>query len=433
MVRVKGCPNRALSLPSGQESLLRISSVSIEHRANRLVAGLCVVAAGLDIGLAMGFRLGLVVSLASMVLWARDAGRVRIYQWLIVLVIAAAIAGALLTFTTSPEHSISSMAVLNRSLLLLGIPLIAGMMAWGASLLGVGAMTTLFGMGMLFGIPFHLSTQDNAWRFTYSVAVGIFVMAVTSYVGPRWLAIATLVILAVIGLLNDSRSNSAMLLLAAILVIAQNLSRLSTRRGRGVGAIVALGLSGLAIYWGLQGAILEGYFGESTRGRTEAQIEQSGSLLIGARPEMAASSALIGDHLFGLGSGTIASYDDILSAKTAMSATGYEPNNGYVEVYMFGGPIEVHSGLGDFWLWFGPLGAAAGILMVFMVLGHFGRSFSQIRLTPLMAYLTVRISWDMAVSPATSSVRLLTLGLALALSSRMQPPLARASNQGGPT
>lgn len=429
MVRVKGRPKRALALTSSSQSLSRRSLGGVEYRLDQFVAGLCVIAAGLDIGLAMGFRLGLVVALAACVLWARNSGRRRIYQWLMALAVAALIMGVLLTSTAFPDRSVSWGAVLARSAMFLGVPVVAGMLAWGARLLGTGAMAVLFGTGMLLGIPSHSSVQDNAWRFTYSVAVGVFVMALTSYVGPRWLGIVALATLALIGLANDSRSNSAMLLLAGILVIAQEAPRLSTRRGRGLGALVALVLAGLTIYWGLQGAILEGYFGESTRSRTEAQIEQSGSLIVGARPEMAASFALIRDHPLGVGSGTIASYGDVVSAKTAMAGTGYDPNNGYVEVYMFGGPIEVHSVLGDFWLWFGPIGAVAVILITVFILYHFSRSFSQANLTPLMAYLTVRIAWDFAVSPASSAARLLTLGLALALSAEVQVVPIRASHR----
>lgn len=404
--------------------------MGLEQRVDRWVAALCAVGAGLDIGLAMGLRLGLLLAVATGVLWFRVIGRSRLYQWLVVLVVAALIMGALLTLTASPDHGVSQAAVLRRSALLLGIPAVAGMLAWGARLFGTQAMAVLFGTGMLLGIPFHLSTQENVWRFTYSVAVGIFVMAVASYIGRRWVAIVALVTLAVIGLLNDSRSNSAMLVLAVIFVIVQEISRLSTRRGRGLGAVATLLLGGLAIYWGLQGAILEGYFGEATRSRTAAQIEQSGSLILGGRPEMAASFALIRDHPLGLGSGTIASYGDIMSAKTGMAGTGYDPNNGYVENFMFGGPIEVHSALGDFWLWFGPLGMGAGVLVVLMVVACFGRSFSQVRLTPLLAYLTVRIVWDSAVSPANSGVRLLTLGLALALSAERPSSPARALDRG---
>ena len=40
-----------------------------------------------------------------------------------------------------------------------------------------------------------------------------------------------------------------------------------------------------------------------------------------------------------------------------MSALNYDPNNGYVEQYLFGQGYEVHSVLGDLWIHFGVAGA----------------------------------------------------------------------------
>src|SRR3712207_9122030 len=45
--------------------------------------------------------------------------------------------------------------------------------------------------------------------------------------------------------------------------------------------------------------------------------------------------------------------------KAGMAQIGYQPNNGYVETYMFGGQFKLHSVIGDAWAYFG----VAGILL----------------------------------------------------------------------
>lgn len=383
--------------------------------ADRGIAMVCAIAAGMDVGFGFGMRMGLIAAVVTVVLWGRDAMQHRVFPLLVLVAGLAVASGAILTSLASFDHTTSSATVLARSALLVSVPLVAGMLTWVARLLKPHVMAVLFGAGMLCATTLQPVAQDNPWRFTYSLAVGVLVLALVSRPGVRGLGVAALVGLAVVGLFNDARSNSAMLLLAAILVVTQGLPRLSSRPGRGFGAVAAMGGAAWVIYWGLQSAILEGFFGEATRGRTQAQIEQSGSLILGGRPELAASLALIRDHPWGLGPGTVASYDEIQIAKTAMAAIGYDPQNGYVDRFLFGGPVELHSGFADLWMWFGPLGLAAGLVMMVIILAKFGYAFSHVQLSPLLAYLTVRMSWDFAVSPVSSSARLLTLALALAL------------------
>lgn len=144
-----------------------------------------------------------------------------------------------------------------------------------------------------------------------------------------------------------------------------------------------------------------------TQARTAEQIERGGSVVVGGRPELAASMALIARYPWGLGSGIKASYDDVHTAKSAMAGIGYDPNNGYVERFMFGTGIEVHSVIGDFWIWFGLAGTALVVAILILLGTAIKRGYVAGALTPVLVYLVLRALW---ICPSARSTRLCACG-----------------------
>ena len=47
----------------------------------------------------------------------------------------------------------------------------------------------------------------------------------------------------------------------------------------------------------------------------------------------------------------------------------YDPDNGYVNNFMFGNGIELHSGIGDLWAFMGPVGLVVAASLVGFVCG----------------------------------------------------------------
>ena len=92
---------------------------------------------------------------------------------------------------------------------------------------------------------------------------------------------------------------------------------------------------GLAVYYLGTTLLVDGYLGEAAQAKSVAQIDAAGSLIAGGRPELAATLALLGADFRGFGLGAIANYHDVLVAKTGMASINYDPNNGYVERYLF--------------------------------------------------------------------------------------------------
>ncbi|NYD68419.1 hypothetical protein [Agromyces atrinae] len=393
----------------------RTLSGRIELRTHSIVGLATAAVIGMRIDLPYGLRVGTVIAILLIPVWLPTFVRIRSAVVFSLIGVAAVVSGVVLTSIHSINHASTQSDTLSRSVMIIGLIASTGALVWAARAVGVGRMCLAFSVGMVLGIPFNLSDQENAWRFTYSIAIGALVLTIASLSGRLWVQLAALLALALVGAVNDSRSNSAMLLLAAVIIVWQRVSQSVIPGRRGIGSLLSLVVAAVAVFLLVQSAILEGYFGEATQARTQAQLDQSGSVLLGGRPEIAASTALISEYPFGMGSGTNANFLDILSAKMGMASIGYDPNNGYVERYLFGGAIEVHSMLGDFWIWFGLAGLALGLMSLVIVIRGFWVRMRDHALTAIYAYLTIRFLWDLAFSPAVSATRLLPLILALGL------------------
>lgn len=392
--------------PSGAQEVARL---------DRIVAFGTTLALGVRLDVTYGATVGSLLAIALAPVWMPSLLGRRTGRLLTLVLGLAALSGAVLTVISSVDHVVLDNVLLSRTVMLVGFLASVGALLWAASVTGVKTTAVVYATGMVLGIPANLSADPNLWRFTLAIPVCVFVLALASSTGRLWLQLLALVLLSGISVLNDSRSNSAMLLLAAVVLLIQRVSSVSSARRRGLGSVVSLALAALVLFNLAQAAILEGYFGEVTQQRTAAQIEQSGSLLLGGRPEIAASHALITMHPLGLGSGVKADYADITAAKQGMADIGYDPDNGYVERFMFGSGIEVHSVLGDLWLWCGLAGLALTAALVVLAGRGFIARIQSRSLTALYAFLAIRLMWDMGFSPFGSALRLLPLVVALSM------------------
>ncbi|WP_394280178.1 hypothetical protein [Microbacterium sp.] len=372
---------------------------------------LCVIV-GLRLTLPYSATVGGLLGLLLVPLWLPLLRRARLFVALAVVLLAATASGLLLTWWLSAERDAAPSSMVERSALALCLLGAVGALLWARTVIGLSTMSIAFGTGMAIGVLGDLG-DGISWRFTFSIPLTILLMAIAARNGRLLPQLAVIVVLAVVGAVSDARSNTAMLFLAAVVLVWQQIGRAGGRTQRRTGNLVGVLLFGLAVFFVAQAAILEGFFGEATRDRTQAQIDGSGSLLLGGRPEIAASDALIRLHPLGMGSGIIASPSDVTAAKSAMAAIGYDPNNNYVERFMFGGGIEVHSMLGDFWLWFGLPGLVACVIIATIAGLGLERALREGVCTALAVYLATRLAWDLAFSPAVSAMKTLPLALVI--------------------
>ena len=390
------------------------------------VAAVAALGIGSHLNLPGPLTLTLVIPLILIPVWASQTARYS--RGVVVLTgIGAIVNGLILNAVNASTHQVSLALTQAQIVLILELLLGAGALVWVRSVLGSGWMALLFGAGLLLQVLSHVSA-DNPWKFSLALPVTVCVLALGWVLRAPWVELLTLPALAIISALSDSRS-AASILAAAFLILAwQRLRSAFKLRSSALRVATNVVLLGLVTYFMMQSFILEGFLGEGAQLRSEAQIRSSGSLLLGGRPEIGATVALLRASPGGYGMGVLPTFADIYTAKSGMERLNYDPNNGYVERYMFGGGFEVHSVIGDLWLRCGLLGLAFIVAMLWLVLRNSAARLADGRGRALTTFLTIQVVWDALFSPFyTSAALALMLAIALLAPRTGHPRRARRS------
>ena len=393
-----------------------------------IVAVVAAMAAAMRAQYGPGLTICLIVGVVLAPVWVTNLKRFRHARPLLLVGAGAIVWGAALTQLDTTRATWTSLLIV-QSLMLLSFLCSIGMLLWARSLIGTGATVTAFGVGGLVNIVLVGGNPANLWKYSLAIPVALIVLGIATMRNSRVLELIALVIVAGVSAVSDSRSMTAFLLLTAVLVLWQMTSkgtgRLRPRPWQTILGLAALGLSAFLLF---QALILDGVLGDAAAERTQAQINTSGSLIAGGRPEMGAAVGLISAQPWGYGSGTVPTSNDVWLAKTGMSALNYDPNNGYVERYMFGAKFEVHSVLGDLWIRYGPLGAVFALTICVLAVYATARHVSLRTAPAALIFLTALGVWDTFFSPMLTSYTTLALMTALALA-----PATVRSRRGSPS
>lgn len=385
------------------------------------VACLAVFAVGGRFTVQQGLTVAIVMAVLLVPVWLGPLMRMRGGIIVVILGVLTPLSGSVLTTLMEPTHRTNTSLEQMNAFLVIGLVGGIGLLVWARSVMGDGMTALVFGIGLFAAIPARGIDAANPWKLTLSVPTVIVVLAVCMIFEAKIAEILSLVALAFVGVFNDSRSATSILLIAASLLVWQLVRRRSGGRSSAWRLVGGLALFGFIAYNALQTFILDGWLGEGAQARSEAQIQVAGSIIAGGRPEMGATVALLLYNPFGFGSGTIPTFSDVIVAKTGMHSLNYAPNNGYVENYMLGGGFEVHSLTGDFWLRFGLIGAALLLTLVVLTIVGTARSLVDHAAHGLLIVLAIQVTWDALFSPLFStSLSTLSLGVALAMIPRRQ-------------
>jgi hypothetical protein len=394
--------------------LPRRARLSANPGVSKALAAVVIAVIAMRIELPQQLTVGYVAAAMLVPLWFPVLRRYWGARSLLALGLLALVSGIWLTELAKSTHATSLGQTISISIGLVGLLCAVAFVLWARTVLPDAKVALFYGVGLFFGAPTTGSQLLlNPWRFGFAAAVTVTLLAIALQTGRRWVELVAALALTVVSAFTDARSSFAILLLTAILIAWQ---MRPARPGRGKSAlrvILALITLAVVVYNVGQALILDGYLGEATQQRSLAQIDTSGSLILGGRPELAATLSLIQHRPWGYGSGTAPNLDDILAAKTGMATLNYQPNNGYVERYMFGGHIELHSMFGDLWASFGIPGLIlAGFLLV-LVLRGIGRSVASGTASAILIFLGVTALWTLFFAPLHSSTELFILGLGL--------------------
>jgi hypothetical protein len=391
------------------------------------LAVLCVVLTGMRWDLFFGLTAGLALALVLLPLWAPWVRSSRWVTWIAVLAGVGAAWSVWLTVWHSSSRTVFTVGLLEAVFLVLGLACGIGAAIWARSRTSAWVVGAAFGVGLLLGVnPSGEMFAENPWRFGFSLPVTVIVLAIAARWRSRWVDVIAVLALAGASMVSGGRSASAILLMVALLVVWQAWGKPASSGLAALRTVILFGALAFGTYFALQAAILDGALGESAQDRTELQLATSGTLITGGRPEIGATVALMGSSPGGFGGGTVPSMADVLVAKSGMAALGYEPNNGYVENYLFGSGFELHSVIGDLWAWCGIPGLALAVVLLAFFVARTAVLTTGRAASALLLFLGVKSVWNLLFAPLESALTVFILAVAL------MAPLVRPVRQAAP-
>lgn len=366
--------------------------------------------------------LGIFAGLVTAPMWLSSLRRYRGALLLTLAIIVATVWGIVLTEIQAPFNGgTSSQTLLSFSFLPIYILTGTGALLWAREHLSETTVGIMSGLGILVTNIMNRAvlSPENPWKFGIALPVTIIALSVVAG-SERWQpTVATLAILGSANALLDSRSAVAICALSMLLFVAQR--QWSKHSGGSVRArafsLLLLAVTASAVlYQVISYLLMAGYLGEEAQQRSIAQVDLSGNMIVGGRPEMAATWALMKHRPAGFGTGGYASTEDVMVAKTGMWGINYQPDNGYVENYMFGGGrITLHSVIGDMWAYFGIVGIALAFIITTLLVHALFVRLATGNTSGLRIFLTCTALWNIPFGPlwGTTPILAVTLGLLL--------------------
>lgn len=409
----------ALPVPHTARRAVPPNPLAASRRSDieKIVVVLTLVALGMRQIVHSGATSGYIIAILLVPVWAGVIRHYRGGRVFVTLGLAAVVAGYVLSklaydsgYQISPSNRTSS------SVLLLGTICGVGVILWARRILALHTVALWYGVGMLLGAMINPgSNAGNPWKFVWGIPVAVVVLALASRARKPAVPIMALLLLALVSVVSDSRSYFATFLLAAIVLLWQ--SRPGTKASGGWWVRTALLMIGIAVTVYYLGTFLlvNGVLGKAAQARSLAQINSAGSLILGGRPELAATTALMRHRPWGFGVGVIPNSVDVLVAKTGMASINYDPNNGYVDKFMFGGHIELHSNLGDMWANWGLVGVVLVLVIAFLVIRGVASTIANRTADAGVVFLGFWTLWNLLFSPlfAAEPTLMLTMGLVM--------------------
>lgn len=380
------------------------------------VACIAVAAQPVRFSILTGVTPGLVIAIALAPVWLSVLQRFIGGKLLAWLSVAGILSGLLTALVNAADHAVSRANLVAGTSQLLSVMAGLGVILWAREIVSVRALAASFALGMMVSAAIAPPVGD-ALKFYWLLPLAILILSIFDRHSfqVQLVGLGAVAILCVVG---SFRSMMATCALAAMVCIWQ--SRPATS-GKGPSRTLALALIisfGLAVYYTVSSLLVDGLLGEAAQERSIAQIGASGSLIVGGRPEIAATIALFRYQPLGFGIGVVPSVADVATAKAGLLTIGYVPDNGYVDRYMFGSHFELHSVIGDLWARFGLGGILLAVAMLCLTVYGVITAIVLRQAGSLLVVLALWNIWNMFFSPILSSVPALMIGLGLALRSR---------------
>lgn len=384
------------------------------HIFQQLSALGVAVVIGADLIVTRQFAFGYLAAFALAPVWwpvIRGIAAARVTFALGLLAVAN---GWLLLAMNAGNRPVDAGQPMQVTLELLGVLACAATMVWVIRIIGVGPAGVGFAAGMLLGAnPASAFNALDPLRFAFAMPLTLLLLFGAVTVARNRAELLSLAVAAGFSIIVGARSVFGAELLALVVLGLWSRRILRSARLSMAGTVAALGALAWAAYSFAQALLLEGLLGEAARVRTEHQIRASGELILGGRPEISATLALMRDSIWGYGAGVRPIFRDVAVARDAMWEIGYDPMNGYVDNYMFGTVFRLHSMIGDMWATFGIFGVLFIGYLVWQALRVIQRGPRPRMGNSAALFLAMMLLWNAFFSPWYSSIELVIIFLGL--------------------
>ena len=393
---------------------------------SRIAAAGALFAVGLAMPTPGSTTTAFLASLVLLPLWIAAVPRFRGGRLLFGLAALALVSGLLLAGWSAVERDVSVRAVIEIPVLLLTGLGAVGLVLWARGVLPIPAIGVAYGLGLLVHGLLRVDQSINAFKFELSLPLTIVVL---SLAGLRQGRAATVVALAGLGIAdvaNDARSAFGFCVIAAGLVLWQVRPAARAGRSNAWAGILLLGATAVGVYLAATELMIAGALGEEVQTRTTTQIEQSGSLLLGGRPEWTATWALMQDRPWGYGLGIVPDSHDLEVARAGLAVTRIPTVEGYLENFMLTDRFELHSVAADLWSALGPVGLAYGVALAALLVGSLAQLLARRQASGLVCFLGLTAIWNVAFGTLPSNGVEVSFAVGLMLLARA-PVAARGS------
>jgi hypothetical protein len=401
-----------------------LAEASAWSRATAWVAGGAVVLVGVDEPVAAGVSVALAAALLVLPVWLPTAWAHPTARLVAVIGGVAAVSGVVLGELSERNHTISAtLRVQELGLLVSGVAAVC-LLVWARSLLPLNRVVILYGAG---GIAGAFATGQTSWKYHLAVPTTLLVLGIVERGRSRVAPAVAVLALGLVGVIFEGRSFFAACVLAATLTVWQLRPRPADEgarpRSRLFQLMLLAGVGG-AVFLVLQALLTGGAFGEELQDRSIAQIEASGSLLAGGRPEWAATRELVALNSAGYGAGVVPNWADRTAGKSGLARINVDDSAfGYADHYMFGGQFRLHSVVAGLWASYGWAGVALGALIAGAIVRSLNAALAE-RAAPASVLLACSLAlWYLPFGPIFSDWLdvCVALGLVLPLTPARRP------------
>jgi hypothetical protein len=387
------------------------------ERATRLIAQGAVFVAGFELQVGFGMHAVLPLAAVLLPLWIRTLRRYVLATTILVLSACTIAWGWILSEVTAADHALSQQVRLQSIFLVLSGVAAVAIVIWARSLVPDHLVVALFGAGALASA---LSAGRSSWKFDLAVPVTFVVLGLLERRANRLVPAIAVLVLGVLGVLDDGRSYFALCLLACVLTLWQLRPLDPGRRIYRWYPAMLLAAVSLVIYLLASSLLTGGYLGAEVQQRSVQQIETTGSLIVGGRPEWAATRELVKLHPSGYGPGIVPSWEDVRAGKAGLDSVNVELESKR-QLYMFGGQFKLHSIAADLWVGYGWVGAGLAILMLVTLVRSMSFAIAAHTLDTSVTLAATLAAWFIFFGPIYSNWLGVCVGLGLVLLPRPAP------------